>query len=436
MPESRSPVFARIFLTLVCLLFVFVVVAGRDPAVYRLWNVPLGGWALTPFTDTGGVLAGADALRENGGRFSWDYLAAKGDPYNYPRLWSYAGWFGLGRAHQMTVGLVFTALVLLGQYRLLRPRDGGGLTVALLVLFSPGCLLLIERGNNDGFVFALVVAATVLLAGVGPVRRGLGGGLLLAAACLKLYPIAAIVAVPRRPGWRATVGAGVMLAIFGLYLFAVREDLRQITARTPRPFFGAYGGLVFASFVGHSHGLPSAVAKLGVDLSDPARRAAVEGVVRNVSFAVVLLLGGGAWLAGVRSAAAGAPEESAPAERDVICFRAGAAIYGGTFVIGNNWDYRMVFLSLTVPLLNGWVRSGGPALRRRALVVLGLVVFCLWGFAAPLTAVTFGMIQVATWTLFVFLAFLLGQLLPPPLRDPLRQVFGHSPAGALTVPAA
>ena len=39
------------------------------------------------------------------------------------------------------------------------------------------------------------------------------------------------------------------------------------------------------------------------------------------------------------------------AKENILLFITGALIYSGTFLIGNNWDYRNTFLLLTIPLL-------------------------------------------------------------------------------------
>jgi hypothetical protein len=44
--------------------------------------------------------------------------------------------------------------------------------------------------------------------------------------------------------------------------------------------------------------------------------------------------------------------------KDIDSFRMGAIIYIGTFIIiGNNWDYRLVFLILTLPQLFAWIKT-------------------------------------------------------------------------------
>ena len=53
------------------------------------------------------------------------------------------------------------------------------------------------------------------------------------------------------------------------------------------------------------------------------------------------------------------------ATASLVGFHAGALIYLGTFAVANNFDYRLVFLLLTLPQLVEWVRT--PAHRLSSL---------------------------------------------------------------------
>jgi hypothetical protein len=56
----------------------------------------------------------------------------------------------------------------------------------------------------------------------------------------------------------------------------------------------------------------------------------------------------------------------------------GAFIYLGTFTIANNFDYRLVFLLLTIPQLTEWVRMPRHRLSTVAAVTLAGVLTLLW----------------------------------------------------------
>jgi hypothetical protein len=50
-------------------------------------------------------------------------------------------------------------------------------------------------------------------------------------------------------------------------------------------------------------------------------------------------------------------------ERNFTAFWVGAAVYVGTFLLGNNWDYRLTFLIFTIPQLVQW-QSAAPVKSR------------------------------------------------------------------------
>jgi hypothetical protein len=59
-------------------------------------------------------------------------------------------------------------------------------------------------------------------------------------------------------------------------------------------------------------------------------------------------------------------------------FRTGSAIYVGTFLLGNNWDYRLMFLLFTIPQLLVWTSHLNPRIRWVSRLTLGAIYICLW----------------------------------------------------------
>jgi len=68
--------------------------------------------------------------------------------------------------------------------------------------------------------------------------------------------------------------------------------------------------------------------------------------------------------------------------RNQQAFWLGAGIYIGTFLLGNNWDYRLMFLLFTLPQLAGWARGKN-------------------GFFTAITRITLGALIVSSWYLFL-----------------------------------
>ncbi len=197
--------------------------------------------------------------------------------------------------------------------------------------FSSSVLLLVERGNNDLAVFALVCLALAVPLAVGLV-------LLFVAALLKVYPVLCWPALIRT---RGTLILAVVLA--GVFLLLLQDELGAIHKAQPLRAYLSYGSASFAyafKVMGH-------VTVPGLLIS---------AVLVVVALAVLLLFADH-----IRFV----QDDRFEARRRF--FYAGAFVFLGTFVLGSNWDYRLVFLLLCVPLL---VTLQSTAFRRALLAIL------------------------------------------------------------------
>ncbi|MBS0524093.1 MAG: hypothetical protein JSS04_10700 [Proteobacteria bacterium] len=197
--------------------------------------------------------------------------------------------------------------------------------------FSSSVLLLVERGNNDLAVFALVYLAESL-----PLAIGLG--VLFVAALLKLYPVLCWPALIRS---RATLVLAGVLAV--AFLLLLQDELGAIHKAQPLRAYLSYGSASFAyafKVMGH---------------------VAVPGLLISAVLIVAAL--GVLWAFGghIRFA----HDERFEARRRL--FYAGAFVFLGTFVLGSNWDYRLAFLLFCVPLL---VTLESAVFRRTLLAIL------------------------------------------------------------------
>jgi hypothetical protein len=94
----------------------------------------------------------------------------------------------------------------------------------------------------------------------------------------------------------------------------------------------------------------------------------------------------------------------------------GALIYMGTFLLGNNWDYRLAFLIFTIPQLSQWIFSLHGIPRWSAVGVFVCVLISCWFIFIDYQAIlTFGHTyelelnvfeEIINWALFGGLAHL------------------------------
>jgi hypothetical protein len=187
----------------------------------------------------------------------------------------------------------------------------------LLCMLSGSSLLAVERGNND-LIIILLLGCSVFAPAL------IGGGLIVGATALKVYPI---FAVPSLLKSRGTVFVGVLafMAIIALPF----TELGRVRAATPTSDIMSYGVPTLTTFIESRKGLhlnPLIAAACGL----------LASLLPLLSSKVRSILA-----------------VSAVDDRASQAFLAGAAVYLGTFLLAGNFDYRLIFLSLCVPYLLG-----------------------------------------------------------------------------------
>jgi Glycosyltransferase family 87 len=317
-----------------------------------------------PFEDMRVITSGWECTRRG-----IDVLAENPcDPFlrqmNYPRIWTELAPLGLGQGSTVALSLMawaafyFAVFLFVGRLTL-----GEGIIYAAALL-SPSVMLGVASGNNDLLIFTLVAAAVAVFRTRRSVARAASYGLLLLAAVLKLYPVFAFTVLLRQAPRRAALALAFTLLPFAVYVAATLDDLRLIDKGTPRPTRIAYGAAVLVK------GVEERLAQI------PGGGIIAASPTRPVLYAVSLIVALGLAL---RLAGRLRPIPiDAMADRTLDAFWAGASIYVGTFaVLGTNWDYRLVFLLLTIPQLLRWIGGSGPLARASAWGLAG-VLGTLW----------------------------------------------------------
>src|SRR5581483_7836588 len=267
-------------------------------------------------------------------------------PANYPHLWVWPTFLGLGPGDTFALGFVVGAFFLIAALAVL-PRNAGVLAGAVygLALCSPAVMLGVQRGNVDLLLFALLVAAA-LVAG----RALVAGVLVFVAAVLKLFPIFAVGLLLRRARRAAWLVGAAVLAGFAIYAAGTLDTIREIRRVVPQVNDTSFGVRRFSDW---------AAAALTGHSSPVVWDAAV--VVAAVVVALLLRR---------RLRAHLAPG----GERELDLFWAGACVYVASYALYRSFDYRLCFVLMTVPLLLRWSRQ------RRALAAVTLLALfgTLW----------------------------------------------------------
>jgi hypothetical protein len=294
-------------------------------------------------------------------------------PANYPRLWLFPSFLGLGEGSTFVLGMILSAVFLLAALAVVPP--GAGFKVGAVygaALCSPAAMLGVQRGNVDLAVFALIVLAVLVSR-----RRLLGllvsDALVLLAAVLKLFPILAVGFLLPRLQRLAWVGAAAVLSAFAIDVVATRGYIREIFRAVPQVNDTSFGVRRFSEWASAA-------------LTDrPSLREWDIAVVIAV-FAVLFLV-----RRPLRAHLAGAVGDAAAA-RDLDLFWAGACIYVGSYAVFRSFDYRLVFVLLTLPQLLRWVSA-----RRWLAVATVLALFGTLWLDTPWTGVPVVGCALAAW---------------------------------------
>jgi hypothetical protein len=280
-------------------------------------------------------------------------LANPGDPwgraFNYPRVWLLLEPLGVGNEHaEVLAGLLWLAAAAALTWLASQvDRPAAAVGFAILAV-SPPFAFALERANTDLLMFALLAAAAFALRR----RPWLSAALVGGASVLKLFPALAFVVFIRRASSARKAGAVVAFA-YAAYLLVSSDQLAPIAANT-------------------QHG---ASLSYGVALA-PNAAARVLGWPPELTWALalgllaVLALGAALLSRRVRAPAVSAGQEAA--------LRVGAAVYLGTFLLGSNFDYRLLFLVFVAPALGVWASCDSRAARWLAGATLGAASLCVW----------------------------------------------------------
>lgn len=266
------------------------------------------------------------------------YLTGDCDPwgrlYNYPRIWlSLFRFFDIGQTSDNFLGLLYILVFAIAISRLALGRSFRELLVLAILLISPPVLLLLERGNSDLLVFAMVVFAVVEIRENRKLPEGMRlYGMLIVffvLGMLKFYPfmlVLLLMAESLNIRRKILIFAGFTgLAL--LYLYLNREDVMYILANTPAPLHTAYGRNIYTQVL-KDHQAREFFSLISV---------------------VTVLLSAFFWsffgLVEFRR------ERAVLSGISYKLFIAGAGLYTTTFLIGNNFIYRLVHLLLCLPFL-------------------------------------------------------------------------------------
>lgn len=329
---------------------------------------------------------------------------------NYPRIWLLLAGTGLSEPHTKALAIGMAAAYLasvLAWAGRINPLEA---LVLCGVVCAPHLMWVVERGNVDMVIFAILAGALALVR-TQPRLRPLLYAAALFCGLLKLYPVAAIWAAARNRLWSAVAWTAAIGAVFAIYLAITWTHVQHILEATPKWSWGSYGRTVVFDLVADQLRLRAGAVVGGrfvsvgsvIAVTIATGLAAVIAARTRQSFDPA-----GSRQAGDTDARAAAAYEL----RHTDGFLAGSGIFLGTFLLGTSFDYKLIFLILLLPQTFVWLRRRGT--RRIAAWLLAAILLSCWAetlltwlrmrsVQSPPASATL-LQEVFNWLLFVLVA--------------------------------
>jgi hypothetical protein len=313
--------------------------------------------------------------------------------FNIPPTWLWLGYLGIDGSDSpwLSAAIITAAMVMM--VLLFRGRSWSHGVLALGAIVSPSVMMGVERANLDLLILALVGSAALIYEERRTGRFCGAVTFVCLGIALKLFPIFCVSLVARFSK-QTFVFACTIAALSLIYLDVIAEYIFLIRRNVPTTFILSYG--YKAIFLGVDH-LRSEAGLSPMGLADTWAPAFTAAVVLICAAAVAL------HCFRIRRASCSVDISAAG-----TAFLFGAGIYCGTYLIGTNFIYRLMFLLLCLPQLQDWQIRRSESARNPELALFGIVLSVLWLNGNPNGHTTFLLLpQLLDWLLFFCLSAVL-----------------------------
>lgn len=271
-------------------------------------------------------------------------------------------------------------------------------------IYSPPVLLCLEWCNYELIVFFTVVLSIwICLKSTGYLRDGLAGAVMLLATCLKLFPVFGFYIFVRHSIKKSLFLLVPFALLTLLYLIINKPYIELVRENTPWSPYISFGVPVLPN------NIAMAIDKSAVML--PAYLILVAWVLVAVCFIV-----------GYKLACEGLPD-SLIESYEAKLFRGTIAIFIGCYLLGSNFDYRLIFLIPALPFIFRLLREGTIA-KWIPSSFLALMFVAMWLTEANLISRDDARIfypvlyinEICCWLLLTFSIYFQFRLLPNFIR--------------------
>ena len=380
---------------------------GLNPFLKTVGVVPLH----VPFGDFRTISAGVQFYEQGGDPYADGRYDFMGREFNYPPIWLNLSFLGVSPEAVSYIYFIFASLFSLALLFLFWRADYAGWYLSFLFILSPPVLLALERCNNDLLMFFLIVLGIWIgRKTVGKLPNFLCGVLILCATFLKVFPVFAFYCLVRE-NWKASLRLLVPFGIIsGAYFVSIKTILDLIKENTPWSLYLSFGVNVIPEYFADKFS--------GVALFQGSLLLVLAWVFAAAGIVLAYQIGRQAIFTDDLD------------EYDATLFRTGGAIYIAVFLLGSSYDYRLMFLLLTLPfaLRSVFAKTGSGRFFGVYLGVMGAafwiseVSFHYWSNGS-LADVGLLLNEAANWTLFFMLLITQFKLLPEFVRKLIYKDF-------------
>lgn len=365
----------------VILFFSLILYINNYYGGYQIALKNFGILSVPYFVDLRILLCGIEAMRI--GFNPYEYICFDGIAYyNYPRSWYLFTYFSFIKLENLFfIGfsiIVFFYCSIIFFIGKISFRES---LFYILVLCSPAVLLGLERGNSDLIVFIFCLFASSN-------NFRLNFILITSLTLLKIYPLGAILSFINKDMkvkylLRYLFSFAIILIIYVFYNY---NDLLTVSSKTPRPFWE------------HSYGLAALPLMVYKYIGYYKTLIFMIFIGMNLIFSFFMFRKLWIYANGL----------SISQSSHGYSYLIGSAIFVVSFLIGSNWEYRLVFLILTIPQLLKWFRLR-QAVYSKIVLFLSLITFWQSAISSKLVAIHFIYFPIisAIFHLLLFNLFLL-----------------------------
>jgi len=381
---------------------------------WQLWNIPT---TKVPFLDFRLIPGSAESFRHG-------YEPSVENPYdpqqrifNYPAFWRLFFYTGITEADAVWISVCMIVLFFAGVILFPKNLSIAGAIGMFFVIFSPAAMLLYERGNVDLIVF--FICAMIVIAE--SYSASLTASLIAFAAIVKMFPFFGITVLFKEAKNKFWLLFGICFAVLVTYVILTWSSVKASWNTTMRGDGLSYGTNVFVTRYG------AVISRVFQQWFTPHYTDLIlkYGPLMTALFLLLLV----ALLSFPNT-----QQLDSSSERQIAAFRMGASVYVGTFLLGNNFDYRLAFLIFAVPQLIEWLHSTNKTCRTLAWISTILVLLScwhLWIVEIPMEPIFHSIAksrkfwivldETFNWSLFLCFAYLLFASTPDWLKSPLRR---------------